>query len=306
MKTAALPNAIREKFRGVPRKPGLGIALGSGGARGLAHVGVIQTLLERGVEPEFVAGSSMGAVIGAACAAGTFGRLVETLESMDAAGAASLFLDVGFMRSGLVMGRRVMDFVSEFVPDVTFESLGIPFAVMATDLRTGAPVRLSSGKLLPAIRASISIPGVFTPVRRGGTLLVDGGVSSPVPVAAVRGLGAKRVLAVNVDNGRACPYESHRLPAAVNKALDVGEKVRNAFRREFGLPPPDGRSLVDVLSRTVRICEDRIAQWETALEKPDWVCEPAVGNIPTLDFTRVDDAVRAGREAAEALFVRLH
>ena len=283
-------------------EPGLGVALGSGGARGLAHVGVIQALLERGVEPDFAAGSSMGAVIGAAYAAGTFDRLVETLDSMDAAGAAALFLDVGFMKPGLVTGRRVMDFVAAFVPDTTFESLRIPFTVMATDLRTGDPVCISRGKLLPAIRASISIPGVFTPVRRGGALLVDGGVSSPVPVAAVRGLGAKRVLAVNVDNGRDCPYESHRLPPVVNKAFGVGEKVRKAVWREFGLLRSGGGSLMDVLSRTVRICEDRIAQWETAREKPDLVLEPAVGNIPTMDFTRVDDAVRAGREAAEALF----
>ncbi len=307
-RTAKEPGAAEcesPKGDSLPRRgeAGLGIALGSGGARGLAHVGVIQALLERGIEPGFISGTSMGALVGAALAAGTFEKLVAAVADMDAASAAALFFDVGFLKPGLVTGRRVMDFVSDFVPDATFEDLERPFAVMATDLLTGAPVRISRGRLLPAIRASISIPGVFTPVRRGSALLVDGGVSSPVPVAAVRALGAKKVIAVNVDNGLRCPYETHRLPAAVNAAICVGERLREVMRRELGF---SGRgaaaSLADVLSRTVRICEDRIAQWETVRENPDWTLEPAVGNIPTMDFTRVDDAIRAGRDAVDALF----
>ena len=290
-------------FRAVPApKPGeagFGVAFGSGGARGLAHVGVLQALLEHGIRPAFAAGTSMGAIVGAAYAAGTFGKLTGILQSMDAARATSLFLDVGFMKSGLVSGRRVMEFIAEFVPDVAFEDLEIPFAVLATDLRTGEPVCLSHGKVHPTIRASLSIPGVFTPVRRDGALLVDGGISSPVPVSAVRRLGARTVLAVNVDNGTDCPYESRRLPRPVNKAIDAGERFREALRREFGLEPSGSGSLLAVLSQTIRICENRIAKWEMSRERPDWTLEPAVGNIPTMDFTRVDDAIRAGRDAVE-------
>ncbi|MBR3085176.1 MAG: patatin-like phospholipase family protein [Kiritimatiellae bacterium] len=280
---------------------GLGIALGSGGARGLAHVGVLQTLLENGIAPEFVAGTSMGAIVGAAYASGNFGRLVDTLKAMDMAEAASLFFDFGFMKSGLVKGRRVMDFIATVVPDTTFDSIGLPFAVMATDIATGAAIRISRGRLLPAIRASISIPGVFTPVRRGSALLVDGGVSSPVPVAAARFLGARRVLAVNVDNQGRCPYSTHRLPKFVNQAIGIREKLHDALRRELGIADERGQGFFDMLSRTTRICEDRIAQWEMERERPEWILEPAVGDIPTMDFTRVDDAIMAGRDAAGKL-----
>lgn len=195
-----------------------------------------------------------------------------------------------------------MDFVSGFVPDVSFEDLEIPFAVLATDLRTGEPVCISRGKVLPAIRASISIPGVFPPVRRNGALLVDGGMASPVPVSAVRRLGERTVMAVDVDNGNDCPYESRRLPRSVNKAIDAGERIRGALKREFGRAWPGPGSLLDVLSQTIRICENRIAKWKVERDRPDWVVEPAVGNIPTLDFTRVDDAIRAGRDAIKTLF----
>jgi len=280
---------------------GLGIALGSGGARGLAHVGVLQVLLENGIAPKFVAGTSMGAIVGAAYAAGNFEHLVETLKAMDMAEAAALFFDFGFMKSGLVKGRRVMDFIATVVPDTTFDSLELPFAVMATDIGTGAAIRISRGRLLPAIRASISIPGVFTPVRRGSALLVDGGVSSPVPIAATRFLGATKVLAVNVDSQSRCPYSTHRLPKVVNKAIGIREKFRDTIRRELGIANERGQGFFDMLSRTTRICEDRIAQWEMEREKPEWILEPAVGDIPTMDFTRVDDAIMAGRDAAVKL-----
>lgn len=295
-------NGFRAVWTPPPGGAGFGIALGSGGARGLAHVGVLQALLERGIRPAFVAGTSMGAIVGAAYAAGTFGKLAEILASMDAAKATALFLDVEFMKTGLVAGRRVMDFISGFVPDVGFEDLEIPFAALATDLRTGDPVCLSRGRVHSAIRASISIPGVFTPVRRDGALLVDGGISSPVPVSAARRLGATTVLAVNVDNGTDCLYESRRLPRPVSKAINAGERFRDALRREFGRETPGAGSLLSVLSQTIRICENRIAQWEVSRERPDWTLEPAVGNIPTMDFTRVDDAIRAGRDAVETLF----
>ena len=299
MDTTAAQTLAPEAFRA----EGLGVALGSGGARGLAHVGVLQELLARGAAPRFVAGTSMGALVGAAYAAGNFGKFADALGGMDVAAAAALFLDFGFAEAGLVRGRRVMEFLSSFVPpDAEFEELPVPFAAMATDVSTGEAVMLRSGNVLEAVRASISIPGVFAPVKRGGALLVDGGMSSPVPVAAARALGARRVLAVNVDNRAKCPYATHRLPNGVNKAIGMGERLRDAVRRELGFADARGQGVFDMLSRTVRVCEDRIAQWEVAREKPEWAVEPAVGDIPTLDFSRVDDAVRAGRDAAAALF----
>lgn len=280
----------------------IGIALGSGGARGLAHVGILEVLQGRGLKPAFVAGTSMGALVGAAYAAGRFEALREAVATLDVAGAASLFLDFSIGGAGLVKGERVMAFFGKIVPDVPIESLPLPFAAVATDIATGETVVISRGRLLPALRASISIPGVFTPVRRGTRLLVDGGISSPVPVEAVRALGARRVLAVNVDGGPPCPYATHRLPQVVNKAIGFGEKIRGQIRDELGLVASKGRmGLVEMLMKTTRICEDRIAQWEVERAAPDWLLEPAVGDIPTLDFSRIDDAIQAGRDAADGL-----
>lgn len=280
----------------------LGFALGSGGARGFAHAGVLRFLLEKGVAPAVVTGTSMGAVVGAALAAGSFDRMLKVLGSLDMGEAASLFLDFSFSKSGLVKGRRVMEFLGAVIPDTTFDKLSMPFAAMATDVSTGRVVTLSRGKVLPAIRASISIPGVFTPVRRGDALLVDGGISSPVPVEAARALGATEVLAVNVDGGEPCPYCSHRLPKVVNQAIDFRERLRGKIREGLGIQGGRGLGIVDLLSKTTRICEDRIAKWEVERTRPEWLVEPAVGDIPTLDFSRIDDAVRAGYEAAEKFY----
>lgn len=282
----------------------LGLALGSGGARGFAHVGVAKALAERGIVPAAIAGTSMGAIVGASLAAGTFDTLLSLLAKLDMGDATALFMDFSFGKPGLVKGDKVMDFLSTFIPDVTFDKLEIPFAVMATDISTGKAVTLSRGKVLPAVRASISIPGVFTPVKRGSLVLVDGGLSSPVPVDTVRNLGATAVLAVNVDGGPPCPYNSRRLPAVVNRVIGFGEKLRTSFFEEVGRKigiPERGIGLVDMLAKTTRICENRIAALEIANSAPEWLLEPAVGDVPTLDFSRVDDAIRAGYEAASQL-----
>lgn len=281
---------------GMPANPG--IALGSGGARGLAHVGVLEVLLESGIRPAFVAGTSMGAIVGAAYASGNFRKLADTLRSLDIAEAAALFLDFGFGKPGLVKGRRVMGFLAAIIPDITFNELQIPFAAMATDIATGEAVAITRGRVLPAIRASISIPGVFTPVKRGAATLVDGGISSPVPVAMARSLGAESVVAVNVDDVAPCPYNTHRLPAMVNRAIDFRERLHAKIKEGLGIVGDNGVGFFETLSKTTRICEDRIARWEVERTKPDWLIEPAVGDIPTMDFSRIDDAINAGRDAA--------
>lgn len=279
-------------------KQGIGIALGSGGARGLAHAGVLEVLLENGIEPAFAAGTSMGAIVGAAYASGNFRKLVDVLRSLDIAEAAALFLDFGFGKPGLVKGRRVMDFIATFIPDVTFADLEIPFAAMATDIATGEAVAITRGRILPAIRASISIPGIFTPVRRGAAMLVDGGISSPVPVETARSIGAGPVVAVNVDDVAPCPYSTHRLPAVVNRAMDLRERLHAKIREGLGIAGDGGFGFLETLSKTTRICENRIARWEVERTRPDWLVEPKVGDIPTMDFSRIDDAIQAGRDAA--------
>ena len=180
-------------------QPRVGVALGSGSARGLAHIGVLRALQEAGINVHCVAGTSMGAVVGAVYASGKIERMAERLRNLDWAGIIAL-LDPVFPRSGLIDGQRVAEFVRAHVPGARIEDLALPFAAVATDWETGAEVVAQSGDLTEAVRASIAVPGIVTPVRSNGRLLVDGGLVNPVPVSVARALGAEVVIAVDLNH----------------------------------------------------------------------------------------------------------
>jgi NTE family protein len=175
------------------------VALGSGSARGLAHIGVLRALQEAGIAVHCVAGTSMGAVVGAVYASGKIERMAERLRKLDWAGIVAL-LDPVFPRAGLIDGQRVAEFVRAHVPGALIEDLALPFAAVATDWETGAEVVARSGDLTEAVRASIAVPGIVTPVRSNGRLLVDGGLVNPVPVSVARALGAEVVIAVDLNH----------------------------------------------------------------------------------------------------------
>ncbi len=183
-----------------PAPPGIGLALGSGAARGLAHIGVLKVLTSEAIPVTHLAGSSIGALIGGLYAAGRPLSEIETIAlSTDWKRIRSLAIDVSFQQ-GLLRGNKVVQFLEEHLGETTFAQCHIPFAVVATDRLTGEMVTITEGRLVDAIRASIAIPVVFEPVTLAGRTLTDGGLSAPVPVSAVRQLGAKVVLAVNLDS----------------------------------------------------------------------------------------------------------
>jgi NTE family protein len=302
----------------------VGLALGSGGARGWAHLGVLQALNERGVEVEFVAGTSMGAVVGAFLAARRLETLRELAENLDWRKLRSFFWEVSLSRSGLTDGNKLLAETKKLLEVGQFRELHLPFRAVATDLNTGAEVVLSSGNLLPALRASLSIPGLFSPVWIGRRLLVDGGLVNPVPVNVVRAMGAEQVIAVDVSQGiepppaplaRREPAPQRpagrlRLPPAPGPEENLGalQMLENFFddveRRIRGFQKsraaeaakPD---LVEVLVRSVRVMEAQIARARRAAEPPDILIEPQVGHIGTLDFQRAQEAIAAGRAAAQ-------
>ena len=173
----------------------VGIALGSGGGRGLAHLGVLKYLAEIGVRPAFVAGTSAGSIVGAAYACGRVEELAQIAENADWKFLAKIFGEVGIHRSGFFTGRPVEKFFRSFYPVSEIGDLDIPFAAVATDYRRNKEVVIDEGDLVEAIRASISIPGVFTPVRRNGRFLVDGALVNPVPVSVVRKMGRRSLSA---------------------------------------------------------------------------------------------------------------
>jgi len=178
----------------------IGIALGSGSARGLAHIGVIRALEEAGINIDYVAGTSIGALIGSVYASGKLEDLEMVYLGFDWKKIAHFF-DVVFPKSGLIDGRKVVDFVREYVHTETIEHLPLPFQAVATDIGTGEEVSLDQGDVIEAVRASISVPGIFTPVCRDGRVLVDRGLVNPVPVSTARSMGAKLVFAVDLNHG---------------------------------------------------------------------------------------------------------
>ncbi|WP_242517613.1 patatin family protein [Leptolyngbya iicbica] len=177
----------------------LGLALGSGGARGWAHIGVIRALEEAGIQIHAIAGSSIGAFVGAIYAADELDELEAFVQNLNWRAIVSYF-DVVFPSTGLLDGNRIYDLLSEHLYDRHIEDTTIPFCCVATDLETGGPVCLEQGHLADAVRASISIPGIFTPFLHSGRHLGDGGIVNPVPVDVARRLGVDVVLAVNLNH----------------------------------------------------------------------------------------------------------
>jgi NTE family protein len=176
----------------------VGLALGSGGAKGLSHVAVIEYLVSMGVPIHMIAGSSIGAVVGALYCAGSLGKFKEDILKLTLRDMLS-YIDPVVPRSGLIEGKGFMRFMERYIPrSARIEELKIPLAVLATDYVDGTPVVFRSGSVLEALRASVSMPGVLLPVRYRGTLLVDGGVSNPLPVNVVRSMGAGITIAVNL------------------------------------------------------------------------------------------------------------
>ena len=178
--------------------PKIGLALGSGSARGLAHLGVIRAVQEAGIKVDYVAGTSIGALVGAVYAAGSIDSLESTFQKFDWKKMVSFF-DVIFPKSGLIDGAKVRELVRALVHAEVIESLPIPFCAVATDIQSGEEVVIRQGDLIEAVRASIAVPGIFTPVRSNGLLLVDGGLVNPVPVSVVRAMGAEIVIAVDLN-----------------------------------------------------------------------------------------------------------
>lgn len=284
-----------------------GIALGSGGARGLAHIGVLEELVAMGIKPAVVAGTSIGSMVGAGYCSGHLDEMRELALDLDVRTFLFRFMDFGMPRSGLVEGKRVNELLEEIMPNATFENLDIPLRCVATDLRTGEEVVFSKGRLQPAIRASISIPGVFSPARDGERLLVDGGLVNPIPVNHVRDMGAKRVVAVDVNHGclaslRQSSKKKKSKPKgpvaewlkSIEKKLgdkDAAklEKVKEWFRPD---PMPN---LVDVLGYTIHIVENQIGKVRLETESPDILLTPEVGDMEVFDFHHAEEIIEAGR-----------
>jgi NTE family protein len=294
-------------------RPLIGLVLGSGAARGFAHIGVLQVLIERGIIPDIVIGTSMGALVGGCYAT----NQLDTLESW----ARSLtmrrvigYLDVRFGGSGLIGGGRLAKRLHESIGSTLIEDLPMQFAAIATEVGTGHEVWLTRGSLSLALRASYALPGVFPPVHVGRRWLVDGALVNPVPVSAARAFGARVVIAVNLDAdrfGRGATIASHGADPSDGHTVAPPTHLRNGFARlrsMFGIERllkqeliagPGRPSFSTVMIESFNIMQDRLTRMRLAGDPPDVHITPRIGHIGWLDFHRASEAIAVGRVATE-------
>lgn len=253
----------------------LALALGGGAGLGWAHIGVLRALARRGVTIDAVAGTSIGAVA-AVCLAGGRLDVLEELARATNLRAVMRYLDTGFRYGSVLGGKAVRRRLHGHFGDSNLDELGLPVAVVAADILSGEEVVLTSAPVIDAVRASIAIPGIFPPVRLGGRLLVDGGVVTPVPVAAVRALSSVPVLGVNLQG-------DYRRRAAAN--LPAGRRLVSPIR--------SGRAGLSLVLA-------RLAELSLAAAPPDILIAPRLGHIEVQDFTRADELIALGAASVDA------
>jgi NTE family protein len=289
-------------------RPKIGIALGGGAARGWAHIGVLRTLAEAGFEPDIVAGTSIGAVAGACYVTGRLDALQDFAASLTRRRVFG-FLDFNFGGSGLLTGQRLSTRLQDHLHEFTIERLARKFVAVATELGTGHEVWLNKGSLVNALRASFALPGIFRPVQISGRWLIDGALVNPIPVSVCRALGARIVIAVNLNSdvfGKGSVIHDHeaaadplaaiedpRLPGSNGRAA-LHLLHRQIFGRGNGAP-----GISSVMMDAINITQDRIARSRLAGDPPDVTIAPKVGGIGLFDFHRAAEAMALGAAAAE-------
>jgi NTE family protein len=291
-------------------KPKIGLALGAGSARGWAHIGVIRALQEAGVEPDIVCGTSIGSLVGAAYAAGELDELETWVKSLTWKTVVGL-LDFT-IAAGLIKGMRLIDFFRSNFSDAEIEELLIPFGAVATELATGREIWLREGKVLDAVRASIALPGLFTPVLREGRVIVDGALVNPVPVSLARAMGADIVIAVDLSSdlmGRrlrkpapdVTPGKIASHLSTMMAKLQIGGKEKKAESKAAHSIP----SMLDVMATSINIMQERITRSRLAGEPADVLIRPHLGQMALMDFHHATPAINEGRRAAEQAIPQL-
>jgi NTE family protein len=298
----------------LPRKT-VGLVLGSGSSRGWAHIGAIEALEEAKIPIDYIVGCSVGSYVGSIYASGSLKSLKEFVLKMNGKKIFSYF-DVVFPRSGVLNGtRRLKELYSMHTDAADFSDLKIPLLMVATDLTTGKKVVLKSGSVLEALRATMSVPGLFAPVKVKDRWLVDGGLVDPVPVGVARALEADVVVAVDLNGGiisRRRKMRSSRRGAKkagnpqsykselVQKLLDYyetagftfAEKISERLRRESSTP-----DIIETVMTSINIMQERITRINLAVEPPDVLIQPHLAHLKMLDFDQVEHTIEEGHAA---------
>lgn len=293
----------------------VGLVLGSGSSRGWAHIGVIEALEAAKIPIDYVVGCSVGSYVGAIYASGSLKSLKDFVLKMNGKKVFSYF-DVVFPRSGVLNGtRRLKELYSMHTDASNFSDLRIPLMMVATDLANGKKVVLKSGSILEALRATMSVPGLFAPVKIKNRWLVDGGLVDPVPVGVARALEADVVIAVDLNGGiisrrrksrplRRGPRKTGGTPSykseLFQKLLDHYEsaefsfkdKISEKLRRESSTP-----DIIETVMSSINIMQERVTRINLAVEPPDVLIQPHLGQLKMMDFDQVEHTIEEGHAA---------
>lgn len=291
----------------------IGLALGSGSARGWAHIGVIRALEENGIKPDIVAGCSIGALVGAAYRGGNLETLEKWVRKLTFWDVVRL-LDVRMM-GGLIEGESLMASFEDKLKNINIEELPAPFAAVATDLASGREIWLQEGPLPTAVRASIALPGLFSPVRVDKRWLVDGGLTNPVPVSLCRAMGADVIIAVNLNSD----IVGRHLKSSEERRKEVKSEERDLFNQmlaklnsgilesklaRWGKNKQNAEAvpgLFEVMASSINIMQDRITKSRMAGDPPDVLLSPRLGKLGLLEFDRAEEAIAEGYESVRRM-----
>lgn len=290
------------------RTEGVALALGGGMARGFAHIGVLNVLERNGIRPSIVAGTSIGAVVGAAYLSGKLKEFEEWALALNRYKILS-YLDLRVRSAGLIGGNRLDALLTENFGDLKIEDLPCPYVAVASDLVTGHEVWLRHGSIVEAMKASFALPGVFPPVERNHRFLVDGALVNPVPVSVCQSMNARMTIGVDLHadiiGKSAQPGQSYQTVAGfdpfnendVDKQTQKGFTntiTKRLFRREENNP-----SLFGVMVSALNIMMDRMTRSRLAGDPPDIHIKPLIGHIGLLEFEKASELISEGEAAAE-------
>ncbi len=285
----------------------VGLALGSGSARGWSHIGIINELKDNGIIPDVVCGSSIGALVSASYVAGNLDKLetwVCSLKKLDVV----RFFELNTSFSGFINKDRLHYFLKQFVADenVLIENLSRRFGAVATDLETGREVWLTKGSILKAVWSSMSLPGLFPAIKYNNDWLIDGGVVNPVPVSLCRALGADMIIAVNLNGNIVGKHLKNRKKnlkkenGIVTKITDlVASYTSPIFSRTKVEEQPPG--LFESIASSINIMQDRITKSRMSGDPPEILICPKLAHIALLEFYRAEEAIEKGREAVKKM-----
>ena len=293
-----------------------GLALGSGASRGGAHIGVLKALDEAGIGIDFIAGTSIGSVVGAVYSLGKLKEFEQFVSGLTWKSIVS-YVDLSIPSSGLIPGKKVFKMLSEYFKDYMIEDLPIPYCAVAADVTYGDEVRFTKGPVSDAVRASVAIPGIFTPFMSEGRALVDGGIVNPVPVNIVKEMGADVVIAVDLNS---CLIDDRSADGDSGEGMDVSRKKKTA-------DDPDGRdhrildmleekyrdiagsirekisslragdespNILEIIDNATHIMQRSISENQFRISRPDILIEPQLGDFRLFDFDRAEEAIEEG------------